>query len=268
MGFPFPRLIGSVEVEERRPRYWNEPRRKRLNFVKSHNTKSKSDDWQMVPKSHPQGYPRNEQERWDWHQAQAQMRFHGNDIQKANTLKIQEFQQAQAFWERMAGIHGHPPMPPDHHIEDHSHHGSDDDIIEVISSSDDSSDDDDDHHHHHHHHHAKIKKAPKMIELKPKKLPKEFYPPKKSHGKKDKDKDKAKKKDKRSSSKHSTTHVLFGEIDTDYSSDDSFDLARRRLRSHSRGRSRSKPRFVTLDDSDSDRSYVYHLSPKHRGRRK
>ena len=270
MGFPFPRLIGQVEVEERRPRYWNEPRRKRLNFVKSHNTKSKSDDWQLVPKA--QQRPHSEQQKWDWHQQQAQMRFHGNDISKAQTLKIQEDQQVQAYLERMsrmAELHGHHALPPHMHaghIE--GHHGSDpdDEIVAIVSDSDDSSDDDDHHHHHHHHHVKHVKAAPKLIEATPKhiKLAKDHLPSSKK-SKKDKDKKKGSgKKDKRSSSRHTT--FLFGEIDTD-SSDDSFAHAQRRMRSHSRGRSRSIPRIVTLDDSDSDRSYVYHLSPKHRGRR-
>ena len=50
MCWPFiegPRLEGGIEVLERRAKYPGEPRRKRLNFVKSH-SRSNSDEWDLV----------------------------------------------------------------------------------------------------------------------------------------------------------------------------------------------------------------------------
>ncbi|MCJ1424618.1 hypothetical protein MMC29_002506 [Sticta canariensis] len=46
----FPTIEGAIEVEERRPRYANEPRRKRLNFVKDRGTRL-SDEWVLTSPS-------------------------------------------------------------------------------------------------------------------------------------------------------------------------------------------------------------------------
>lgn len=43
----FPTIEGAIEVEERRPRYANEPRRKRLKFVKDRGTRL-SDEWGLT----------------------------------------------------------------------------------------------------------------------------------------------------------------------------------------------------------------------------
>ncbi|KAI4153381.1 MAG: hypothetical protein LQ340_002355 [Diploschistes diacapsis] len=42
-----PKLIGEIEIRERRPRYDGEPRHKRLNFIRSKTT-TESDDWRLV----------------------------------------------------------------------------------------------------------------------------------------------------------------------------------------------------------------------------
>lgn len=50
MCWPFvqgPRLEGGIEVLERRPKYPGEPRRTRLNFVKSH-SRGDSDEWELI----------------------------------------------------------------------------------------------------------------------------------------------------------------------------------------------------------------------------
>lgn len=68
----FPRLEGAIEVEERRPRYQNEPHRKRLRLVRDRDNRQ-SDEWTLARSSDSgRRFPRQEmtsshpwpQQRW------------------------------------------------------------------------------------------------------------------------------------------------------------------------------------------------------------
>lgn len=48
----FPLLVGGIEVRERRPRYRNEPRYKRLDFIRPR-TKTNTDEWDLIRTSNP-----------------------------------------------------------------------------------------------------------------------------------------------------------------------------------------------------------------------
>lgn len=74
----FPTIEGSIEVEERRPRYPNEPRRKRLKFVKDRTTRL-SDEWALVRPSTSERFHQHEiREPSQWPQQHQQPpQFHG-----------------------------------------------------------------------------------------------------------------------------------------------------------------------------------------------
>ncbi|KAG8533831.1 uncharacterized protein KY384_001572 [Bacidia gigantensis] len=245
MCLPIPHLVGKVDVEERRPKSWNEPRRKRLNFVKDHHDR-RSDEWALAQKSAPNQQPRNEQERWDLRQWEAQNRFQRTQLQFDQHRRVQQMQQAQQM-QQLYGprqpMHPHQGQQRQMPLGQHAHHDSDDQIVEIMSSSDSDSDSD------HPGNHDRRKRT-KVIEMKPKK----------HHGKMPKQ------------IKMAKTKKNHWADDTD--SDDSHEAAFRRLsRSRSRARSghrsRSRPR-VLWQQSDSDESsvvFVKNLGGKHRGRR-
>ena len=100
MNLPFLLGVGSLEIEERRPRSANEPRVKRLYFSKNrrHVTddmyrgrRGLSDDWAMVPYNGGQRR-QNQIEEWDRRKAAAQLRFDEQEFrrqQRSNTLQLQ-----------------------------------------------------------------------------------------------------------------------------------------------------------------------------------
>lgn len=179
MGLPVPILVGGVEIQERRPKYWNEPRRQRLSFVRSHKKHSdRKDDWAVVPRNQTQAnryYALNEQDRWDLRQLELRRRFAQLDQYDRNMQLHFEHQLRQL---QAPMPHQQPrqiPLEPcEEHDERHSHHGGhpdarahrrdQDDNMASESGSDRScsSDDDDggnsgsDDNHHHGSRHARI----------------------------------------------------------------------------------------------------------------
>ena len=100
MNLPFLLGVGSLEIEERRPRSATEPRVKRLYFTKNrrHVTddvyrgrRGSSDNWAMVP--YNGGRRRQNQiEEWDRRKADAQLRFNEREYwhrHHLNTLQLQ-----------------------------------------------------------------------------------------------------------------------------------------------------------------------------------
>ena len=100
MNLPFILGVGSLEIEERRPRSATEPRVKRLYFTKNrrHVTddvyrgrRGSSDNWAMVP--YNGGRRRQNQiEEWDRRKADAQLRFNEQEYSHRhhlNTLQLQ-----------------------------------------------------------------------------------------------------------------------------------------------------------------------------------
>ncbi len=243
----WPQLVGGIEIQERRPRSFNEPRRKRLSFVKDR--KRSSGDWALVTSNSGRRYYESEQELWDRRQFEANQRF---IQQQEHQLRMdrEQFMLRQPIprpplqgWNPEMGM-GHdprmqplPPPPPGHdHLGERGPRGHHDDHeggIEIVSSDSDSDSNDDGHGH-----------GPRLIERAPKQqLPKHFkHKRSKSRGRKD-------KKKKRPSS-------LFS---SDSSSDDEFaegfrygrkaSMSRRPL--SRRGRSRSRV-FEHSDDSFED----------------
>ena len=176
----WPEVVGGVEIEERRPKTWNEPRRKRLNFVRGH--RHHPEEWVTRPY---RGF--SEQERWDRRRAQEmeqQIIMHPvphPQLQGQHDPRILPMPHAPQQHHHIQpgqhgnlngfdqhGQHGHPPQ-----LDRRSYH-SEDDIIGIEDSGDDSHDGHDGHDHPNH-------LRPRIIRIKPAKshLPKGF----KAHGK-------------------------------------------------------------------------------------
>lgn len=174
----WPEIVGGVEVEERRPRTWNEPRRKRLKFVRGH--QRDSDEW-VTTTPHPRR--RTEQEIWDRQRAREmeQQRFMHpvphQQLQGYHDARMVPLPHAPPPWHQIQpghdghqpgfgqhGHHGHPAQ-----LDRHSHH-SDDDIIRIEDLGHDGHDGHDDDNDGHGGHHLQ----PRIFHLKPPKshLPK------------------------------------------------------------------------------------------------
>ena len=158
-------FIGNVQIQERRPKSWNEPRRKRLSFVRPHNehsrhssSSSNPDEWALAPAQGNAQFYRNEAESWDLRRHEAQQRF--NEA----LLRQRDLEHGQ----RIHFVHQLYGPPPDlRQIHEHGrqqgmldnnriqeirprafHDDSDDEIIGVVSGSDgDDHDPWDDHRH-------------------------------------------------------------------------------------------------------------------------
>jgi len=124
-------LVGDVEVEERRPRSWNESRRKRLSFVRDSRSRSRrrspEDEWALVPRQqNSQPHRRqNSQELWDLQKWEAEQRFlaleHQRLQQRAHRLQLEQQRYMPAHppprQQIQGGFHderGRPPIPPEH----------------------------------------------------------------------------------------------------------------------------------------------------------
>ena len=247
MCIPIPHLIGSVEVEERRPRTWDEPRRKRLNFVNDHNRRI--DEWALTPRYQARQFPHNEQEYWDLRQLGLQQRFHQRQMQFDHQRWMLDQQRMQQLYGPPVppGWHGHqgrqqqlqqqqqhPLDLPTHPVENRAHHGNSDEIVAIENGSDDSDDD---------HRRGSGRKPPKLLEASHRaRLPRQL-----------KLKGRRKKGGRRVEEKH-RGRVIDSSSD---SSEDSFQEALRRRTSKSRGHSRSRSRVKFVgDDSSSDDSFV------------
>jgi len=185
----WPQLVGGIEIQERRPRSFNEPRRKRLSFVKDR--RRSSGEWALVTSSSGRKFHESEQELWDRRQWEANQRFlQQQELQLR--MEREQFMLRQPIprpqlqsWnpERERGLDPRmqplPPPPPGHdHLGERGDHGHHDDHghgIEIMSSDSDS--DSDGH-------------RPRLIERAPKyHLPKHFKPKRsKSRGRMDKKK--------------------------------------------------------------------------------
>ncbi|KAL9132023.1 MAG: hypothetical protein Q9217_000151 [Psora testacea] len=228
MCLPIPHLVGSVEVEERRPRSWNEPRRKRLSFVNDRNRRS--DEWALTPQHQPNRFPRNEQERWDLRQSEAQQRFYHRQLQFENHRRMLQHQHMQQLhgppvppgWHGQQGAQQQQQQPP-HPLENRAHHGNSSDIIAIESGSDDSSDDD----------RGRGQKGPKVIKMAPRaRLPKqiEIKPRKKA----------------KEGNKHKAREV----VDSSDSDENLVEVLIPKPKCRSRSRPRSRVRYVYDDSSD------------------
>ena len=154
-------LIGDVQIQERRPKSWNEPRRKRLSFVRPHNAHSRQsssssnpDEWALAPRQSGARHYRNDAETWDLRRYEAQQRFNESAIRQRD----REHNQRIHFIHQLYG-----PPPDLQQIHDHgrrqgmledgmqeirprgAHDDSDNDIIQVVDGSDFDDDDWDDH---------------------------------------------------------------------------------------------------------------------------
>lgn len=121
----WPRLEGDIEIEERRRKYKNEPRRKRLHFVKDRSS-NHSDEWDLIhprPRSHhdnPEMYQHHQP-----HQLPFDQRLQVEDPRWAAHLAQQQMHHQPQH---------HPQMgwrPPQEQIQFHPHHGGGDEIIRV-----------------------------------------------------------------------------------------------------------------------------------------
>ena len=100
MNLPFLLGVGSLEIEERRPRSANEPRVKRLSFAKNrrHVTddmyrgrRGLSDNWAMVPYNGGQRRL-NQIEEWDRRKAAAQLHFEEQEYRRQYRLNALQLQ--------------------------------------------------------------------------------------------------------------------------------------------------------------------------------
>ena len=110
MSLPFFLGVGSLEIEERRPRSANEPRVKRLSFAKNrrHVTEDRyrgrrgsSGDWAMVP--YDVGQRRQNQiDEFDRKKAAAQLRFDEQEYRRQHQLNILQLQHDEERQRRLA----------------------------------------------------------------------------------------------------------------------------------------------------------------------
>ena len=246
----WPQVVGGVEIEERRPRNWNEPRRKRLNFVRG--DRRHSDEW--VPAS-----PRRPTEREIWDRRRAremeQQRlmhpFANPQLQGHFDPRIVHMpHDVQPLHHIQPGHHGHQPgfdpqahYRPQGQLDRRSHH-SEDDITTIEDLGHDGHDDHDGQHH----------LEPRIIPIKPlqSKLPKGLQ----AHA----------KKRRRSHKTYATSSSSDASSSPDRSSgfSEGFRAGRRSLsrRPVPRGRSRSR----LTDDSFEDLMHTPLRSSSRRGR--
>ena len=126
----WPSIEGGIEIEERRRKYKNEPRRKRLHFVKDRSS-GHSDEWDLI-----QPRPREVPEMWEHprpHPLPFDHRLQVEDPRWAAHLRQQPPPQQ---------IHGPIPPPPHHgpppqmtwrpqeHLQYYPDHGHPEDIVE------------------------------------------------------------------------------------------------------------------------------------------
>lgn len=173
----WPELVGGVEIEERRPRTWNEPRRKRLNFVRGH--RRDSDDWVS---NRPQPRRLTKQEIWD--QQRARQLDQQRPMHPIPHPQFQAIHDPRIFpmppappqrHQIQPDLHGHRPGSDqqDHHehqpqighhghhgrqpqLDGHSHHSEDDFIGEDLGG-----------YHGHHGHDDHHQQKPRIIQVKP-----------------------------------------------------------------------------------------------------
>ena len=250
------RLFEGLEIEERRPRTWNEPRRKRLRFVKG-GTRG-PEEWQVAT-STMQRRP-NQHEQWHQRQVEAAGRFmHQERLREQERARYEEH-----VWRLRNPIPRPPlegdrggdprliPMPPPDHRRDHGHQ---DDIVAMISDESSESDSD---------------QPIRMIKAKPKKekLPWESRKRSKSRGRKDKKGRKVKKRPSSSDSESSDDDHTRLQAFMDGWKARSRTRSRTPVRGRSRSRSRSRHFFNLPDDSWESLPRFRRLSSKPRyGRR-
>ncbi len=248
----WPQLIGGIEIQERRPRSFNEPRRKRLSFVKDR--KRTSGEWALVTSSSGRKFHESEQELWDRRQWEANQRFMQQQEHQLRMDREQYMLRQPMPRPPLQGWGPDPrmqPLPPPGHNhlgerDAHGHHDDHRDGIEIVDSDSDSGSDN----------HGRGL-SPLLIERAPKiPLPKIFKPKRsKSRGRKDKMK-------KRPSS------LFSSDSSTDDEFVEGFRYGRRASLSRrppsKRGRSRSRV-FEHSDDSFEDLEFRRLPRSKSRG---
>ena len=229
-----------VEVQERRPRTWNEPRHKRLSFVRGSRD---SHEWTPPPRRLTQV------EIW------YRQRAHEMEQRFRHHVAHQELQGFQD--PRMIQL----GPPRDHHQLGHEQHGNQGGRPQIHDRSHHSEEDivriEDDDHHGHDGHDGHGQGGPRYILVEPSKsqLPKGY----KAH---------AKKKSRRHKKKHANS---FHSSEDSSSSDDSsgftegYRAGRRSLSRRAVPRGRSRSRFT--DDSFEDLVDSRHRSRSRGGRR-
>ena len=137
--------FGDLEIEERRPRSWNEPKIKRLSFAKNrrhvlddrnfsrnhirNRNRRDIDDWALVPLSSQQRQG-NQVQQWDNQRLETQMRFNRQENEHENIMnnqdiQFQELKQRQRFMQAEQLRHFMFPPQPMHHRPEQGmqHHG-------------------------------------------------------------------------------------------------------------------------------------------------
>ena len=131
-------LVGDIEVEERRPRTWNEPRRKRLSFVRDSRSRSRpssssSNDWAVVRHTGAgalttTGHHRrsSDQEYWDERKLAVEDQFLRRNAVRLQQEQIQLQQRGQRLMMERDRLHmdrqlrmGHPPQQIDPRMQGH-----------------------------------------------------------------------------------------------------------------------------------------------------
>lgn len=250
----WPEVVGGVEIEERRPRTSNEPRRKRLNFVRGH--RHDPEEW-TVTSPHPRGL--TERERWDRHRAR--------EMEQQRLMHPIPHPSLQGHYDpRMLQM---PPGPPQlHHIQpghhghplgfdQHGHHGHQPQLDHhPHHSEDDINGTEDLGHYGHDGHDGQDGLQPHIISIKP---PKSHLP-------------KGVKARARIPGAHKKSHSISSSSSNDCNSPDGssgftegFRAGRRSLSRRPVPRGRSRSRFT--DDSFEDLMHPRLRSRSRRGRR-
>ena len=223
-----------VEVQERRPRTWNEPRHKRLNFVRGSRD---SDEWTPPPRR------LTEVEIWYRQRAQEMGQRFRHHVAHPELQGFQDARMIQLGPSR------------DHHQPGHEQHGNDGGRPQIHDHSHHSEEDDD--HHGHDSHDGHGQGSPRYVIAEP---PKSHIPKCcKAH---------AKKKSRRHKKKHAKS--LHSSEDSSSSDDSSgftegYRAGRRSLSRRAVPRGRSRSRFT--DDSFEDLVDARHRSRSRGGRR-
>ena len=238
-------LPERVEVQERRPRTWNEPRHKRLSFVRG--SRRDSDEWTPPPRKLTQ------LEIWDRRRAQEfEQRFRPQfPYQQLQEFPDPRITQLPPHREHLQP--GHHGLQPDQHgnhggpqqIAHRSHHSNED--IDAIEDDD----------HDGHDGHDDPRQRPRYILVEPSKcqLPKGY----KAH---------AKKRSRGHKKKHANS--VYSSEDSSSSDDSSgftqgYRAGRRSLSRRAVPRGRSRSRFT--DDSFEDLMDSHYRSRSRGGRR-
>jgi len=112
----FPKLIGGLEIRERRPRYSGEPRYKRLDFVRTKSI-TETDTWDIIQTSQPVQVVQQYGDPWE----HPQWNLLPHDQQQQILYQLGYLQQRSVpewYWPQQEQIPV-PPPPPHYGIQQH-----------------------------------------------------------------------------------------------------------------------------------------------------